>query len=482
MLAALGAMQARPASLTGSFDAALAFSGSAVWGEIEAWCVAEPQGAVIAALDAATKESDWRKAQAFGQPYGLDALGSDSSQIGQIESGLYTDLGDPPLLATARHLYLARFDDLACLAHVEATRLAASGDPAGAIDVLTDLAYFARQVGDREFFEEKAWAMRTMAMAMERVRDVAYADFRGEQRLEPEAIETIVERLDGDRGVLGVERIQLPRGDFLAAQQLIATVTDESGRVREELFAPTMARLGSTERPLRLFGEQSRWREAASVHAARGASEEMLTNIRSDFEFRWPRSWHDPIQTQPVTFERLTTSSLRRESWAVLTESVPDMRELATLRQLLRVEVVGTRQALGLLGFFAENKAFPRDVSAIRPRFVPIMEADAYNPDLANNRKPPMQFFVPMRDTKDRFGGRDVEPHEINLLDEHAPNVSVRLRDDQFVVYSVGPDGARQWADEVQNTPDSPSGRDYLIWPPRLTLVRQALRESGQLK
>ena len=38
---------------------------------------------------------------------------------------------------------------------------------------------------------------------------------------------------------------------------------------------------------------------------------------------------------------------------------------------------------------------------------------------------------------------------------------------------------AGQWADEAQNTYNAPPGRDYLIWPPVMSVVRDTLRDSG---
>src|SRR5690606_32141694 len=96
-------------------------------------------------------------------------------------------------------------------------------------------------------------------------------------------------------------------------------------------------------------------------------------------------------------------------------------------------------------------------------------------------RRPPLVFFVPVRDTKDRFPPTGtVPPHEISIISPDAPNVSIRLREDQFVLFSVGADGASSWADEVQNTPDAPAGRDYLLWPPVLSIVRETMQQGGQ--
>lgn len=482
ILGALSALEAPPAGVTEPRRAALLPVGSANWAAAAAWATKPAQVAAIAALDRVTQETDARQAMVFGQPYGLAELGSSEEQIRLIQAGLYTDLGDPPLLATARHLYLAKFDELECLVHVEATRRLDAGDPVGALDVLTDWVYFARQIADREFHEEKAWAFWAMIEGIERIRDVVYQDFRVGRKLKADDLKAVIDRLQDDRALLTISRIQLPRADFEGAAQLIASLITPRGKVRPELFAPTMARLASTRRPLRLFGEAARWDSVAATHVDWFGANDALTALRSDYEFRWPRSRFDQLLSQPFVVERYR-SPVVRDAVAVVTRSVPDMRDLFDLRQVLRVELAGTRDAMGLVGFYAANRAYPLDLSAIRPRFVTELEADPFAAPGAGGRQPPLLFFVPIRDTRDRFPAKStVPPHEISVIVADAPNVAISLRDDQFVLYSVGADGSKQWADEAQNTPDAPAGRDYLLWPPVLSIVRDSLVQSGDLK
>lgn len=481
ILTALADLAPPPAGVDTPRAAALQPASGSAWSAAEAWATEPGQVAFLEVLDQITQEDDIRRAKVFAQPYGLAELGSSAEQIAFIEAGLYTELGDPALLSAARHLYLARFDQAACLVHIEATRRLAADDAAGAMDVLADWVYFGRQVVDREFFAEKAWAFDTMILAVERIRDVAYVDFRTGQSLTGEDVKKVIARLADHRGPMSLVRIQMPKGDFLGAEQLIASVMVARGNVRPELFAPTMARLASTKRPLRLFGEAARWEQISAAHADWFVTSKTLSSLRDDYEFRWPRSGYDPLLAQPFVVERFVSSDLVRDAIAVVTRSVPDMRELFTRRLLLRVELIGTRDALGLVGFYAENNAYPLDLSGIRPRFVPELEIDPFNPSVADGRKPPLVFFVPIRDTKDRFPPQGtVPPHEISVIVSDAPNVAIRLRADQFVLFSTGADGAADWADEVQNTPDAPSGRDYLLWPPVLSIVRETLTEAGR--
>lgn len=480
ILAALADLVETPAFLKSQRDAALYPSGGPAWGQAESWATASSQVALLEVLDSITKEQDPRRMLVFAQPYGLAELGSDSAQIEFIQAGLYTDLGDPPLLAAAQHLYLKQFDHLARLVHVEATRRLAEGDPAGSLDVLADLIQFGRQILDREFHAEKMWAVTTMSLASERMRDVAYNDMRSGGKLTPAQLTESIERLVDERGPISIGRIRLPKGDFIAAEQLIATVMERRGSIRTELFASTMARLESTERPLRLFGEAARWRDAAQSHVNWTGANQMLEALRGDFEFRWTLSPFDPLMAQAFTIESVLENSFARDRLAVVSRSIPDMRELFAQRQILRTEILGTQNALGLAAFHAQNQRYPLDLSGIRPQYIKDVGIDPFNPSVAEGRQPPLVFFVPVRDTADRFANQpNTPPHVISILVPDAPNVSISLRADQFVLFSVGADGSGQWADEAQNTYNAPPGRDYLIWPPVMSVVRDTLRDSG---
>jgi hypothetical protein len=476
ILAALAEMEPPPAVVRGQREAALYPPSGPAWRELADWASAPAQQAVLAALDSVTEEQDRRRAPVFAQPYGIDALGADPDQIPFIGAGLYTDLGEPPLIASAQHLYLEQFNDMSVLVHVEATRRLAEGDPAGAMDALADLVQFGRQMLDRPFHAEKRGAMRTMIVALERVRDVAYVARREGIALSPTDLRAVIARFRDRDGPMELQRVRLPRGDFIGAEQLIATVIEPRGRVRVDRFAQTMARVQSSDRPLRLFGESARWRDAAEMHADWFATNEVLNSLRSDYEFRWDRDPFDPLVSGPYVVQRLGSTPA-----TAVTAALPDMRDLFVLRQVLRTELTGTRDALGLAAFHEVNGSYPLDLSGIRPTFVEQIGIDPFDPAVADGRSPPLRFFVPVRDTADRFRGRTVvPPHEISILVQYAPNASILLREDQFVLYSVGADGAAGWADEVQNSPDAPAGRDYLLWPPVLSVVRDTLVQAGR--
>src|SRR5690606_25637227 len=163
------------------------------------------------ALDEATRDT-----MAFGQRYGAEDFDA-------VRLGLYTELGDPPTLSAAEHLYLPALDRLVILVNVEAARLLGESQPAEAIELLIDLAYLGRQMAHREFYEEVFWGVRTAAEALARVRDVAYQDYiSSSPSLTGGRCAELIGRLDPQRGALRVSRMRLPTGDYIGAQQIIA--------------------------------------------------------------------------------------------------------------------------------------------------------------------------------------------------------------------------------------------------------------------
>jgi hypothetical protein len=163
--------------------------------------------------------------------------------------------------------------------------------------------------------------------------------------------------------------------------------------------------------------------------------------------------------------------SKEKEKFAAIVLSTPDLSDLAELRQVVRTELVGTRTSLALVAFLRSQNKPARQITAIRPQWVPAVEADPFNPERANGAQPPLEYFVPQ-----------ATGHEVSIV-YTAPDLgnvpfAVTLKDDVFVLYSRGSDNTRNSAQRVQNTPDVVQGADYLIWPPTLSLYRQYLADT----
>jgi hypothetical protein len=429
---------------------------------------------VLDALKAVTNEARLDEAMAFGQPYGADALGASPGGIELIQAGLYTELGDPPMLSGAKFMYLRALEQAECLAHVEATRLAAEGKFDEAMDVAVHWLFFARQIADRAMYDECRWGIRSMITTLERIRDLAYTDSRAARSLTADTLAKVREQLRQQGGYLRPDRILFPEGNRLAAEQSIAMVFGSDGRPRDT-FGQTMAQLASTRRPLRLFSEAARWHTVASAHANQRDTSGELGRVFNDLTGRWPLEAFDPRHdTTPDIL------NLDRDRFTVLTAVLPDMTPLFTDRMALNTQLIGTRTALGILGFTAVNRNFPPAVDTLRPRFLQTVDADPFNPDRANGKKPPLKYFVPIRDQKQKFGTDTPFPHAVSVV-TGGQAFEVSLGEDQFILYSVGPNGEAEWAENVTGDPQADAIGDVLLWPPVLSLLRQHLVQNGGL-
>jgi hypothetical protein len=480
LLPLLAKLDPPPKAVATIQQAGLLPTGKQGWTEAVAWATGANQKAVIDALATVTKlEDDWqhsnaRKPYAFGQPYGAEGVSPDL-----IRLKMYTELGDPPMLAAAQHLYMPALDRLVCLVNVEATRLAADGKPSDAIDRLIDLIYFAREMCDRQFFVEASWGLLNIARAEERVRDIAYTDLRSDKpAIDKERIHDQLKRLAEDNtAYLDLDRMAFPQGNRVATEQVVARVYIEKNGINEQTFATTMSRLGSTEHPLRLFSEAARWRTVAADQAVWFDARDRTKGVFDDWTMLWGTDWFDRRMKNPTAFSRLD-----KQKFAAIDASTPDMFELLQLRQVARVEGVGTRLSLALVGVVMTNKVLPPVCQAVRPLWMKVMEADPYNIERANGAQPPLEYFVPIRDQR-RTERQQREPHTMEVFTPNGEdNFTVKLFDDVFVLYSWGSDNHRDFAKRVQNTWKTVQGADFLIWPPYLSLYRQHLLDRGDIK
>lgn len=476
LLPLLAKMQPAPEAVDAEIKAMLLPASSAGWSRVQEWAMAQPQRDLVEAVKKVTSEDNPRLAWAFGQPYGSDAADPDT-----VIAKMYTELGDPPALATADFLYLPAIDALFCLLHVEATRLQNEGKPFEAMETMFRCLMLARQIADREFLTEKLVGMTNMYNALTRLRDIAYVDSRAETpKLTAENIRDILRRLRDDRAALTVERIRLPRGDNLAAEQIISRVYDPRGGPNAERFAPTLARIASRGRPMRMFSESAKWEALRPLSGNDLAAREALGNVFNDWAKRWDLEWNDPILKLTPDYQKLD-----KTRFAMIDMVVGDVGRLFPVRRSIVTEVICTRTALAMYGQFLQHRAYPRDIAAVRPVFLQKIDWDPWD-----QNKPPkltLEFFVPMRD---RPGGPNEppKPHEIEVFPDlpaptavRWPSFSVRLRDDTFVMYSTGPDGQRNGMRKATGMVEDEKG-DYLAWPPVLSLLRQNLVESGRLK
>jgi hypothetical protein len=470
MLPLLAKMDAPPRVIDDADEMLLISPDQAAWSEVLKWIDGPNQKAVIDGLYKVTEGKDFQDSMIFAQPYGAEGVSPE-----MIQARMYSELGDPPLLAAVDIQYMPAMKRLHKLAQLEAVRRASGGDMLGSFEVLTRLAFFGRQLAERPMMVEVVLGYTMMWQAMERIRDIAYEDFRGNKALRQQAqLSKLAEfnaKIEEDRGVFSLDRMPFPTGNRAAAEQLVSMMGSDAG------FATTMARVSAGGRPLRLFGEAGKWETAMKSGGGGIALSNNLRLLYDDWAARWRFDPFDQRMLQPFYY-----TNLDRNQYAVLDASTQDMSELYQLRQFVRMQIVGTRHALAVLGFSYVNRGmWPPQLSSIRPDFIKALTADPYNPNRARGQQPPMEYFVPVRDA---FGAAAAlkKPHEMTVFVSTRENFQVPLREDTFVLYSTGPDGGKNRAERIQNTWKLVQDTDVLMWPPVSSLWRQHLRDTGELK
>lgn len=470
MLPLLAKMDAPAKVIDESDDLLLISPDQGAWAEVVKWLDGPNQKALIDGLFKVTEGKDFQDSMVFAQPYGAEGVSPE-----MIQARMYSELGDPPLLAAVEIQYLPAMKRMHKLAQLEAIRRSSGGDVLGGLEVLARLAFFGRQMAERPMMQEVVVGYTMMWQAMERMRDIAYEDFRGNKALRQQAqlskLPDFVNKIEDDRGVFSLDRMPFPLGNRAAADQLVSMVMNGEGAPNPGTFATTMARIGAGGRPLRLFGEAGRWDSLAKSHASGGMTSANIKLTYDDWAARWRFDPFDPRMLQPFYF-----ANLDRGRFAVVDAVTPDMGELYLLRQFVRTQIVGTRHALAVLGFGYVNRGmWPPQLSSVRPDFIKALTADPYNPNRARGQQPPMEFFVPVRDTQG-------SPHTMTVFVPTGENFQAPLREDTFVLYSTGPDGGKNRAERIQNTWNLVRDTDVLMWPPVSSLWRQHLRDRGGLK
>jgi hypothetical protein len=462
-------MEAPPKGLERPLDAAMLPPTGSAWSAAETWANAKPQRDMLDAIKKVTEVEQWKDAFALAQPYGADAADPD-----QVIEGLFTDLGDPPLLGAADFKYLPRWRTVEVLLHIEATRLQKDGKPLEALDLMVRNLWLGRQMADRVMFREAATGYAQMMLALQRLRDVAFVDSRLESPLlTPENVRDIGRRLREPQGLLGIDRLLMPQGDRIAAEQLISKTMLPGAGANPDTFSPVLAAITSRGRPLRLFSETARWDALRSLHADTNQTAARLRIVYDDYTRRWALNYHDPALRTPYDYTR--TDRTRFSSMDVF---VRDISQLFRDRHLLRVEAEGTRNSLALYGYRLQNRRSAPSLAALRPTYLQNLELDVYDP----RRAATLSYFVPMTRA---VANAQPRPHEMQvfpeLLDNRYQQFQISLRDDTFVLYSAGPDGSANGAVRATQTTEDSRG-DYVLWPPMLSLVRKNLDDQGRFR
>jgi hypothetical protein len=460
----LAKMADPPPGLTDLIQSALVPATAPEFAKFAEWAQGEPQKAVIEAIKKCTAEEGRGKTWEIGQPYGAIDANPDMVMV-----GMYTELGDPPLLAQAEIKWLPRMQAALTLVQIEATRLQAEGKPAEAMDLVLRGVFLGRQLAGRGLFAEMNLGFEAMVVGLARLRDLAYQDMRADQpKLTPEQIRDLIARMRDRNGVLQIDRIELPLGDRLAAEQLISRIMKADGSVEPDAFARTLSRIAARQRAMRLFSEDAKWSAIAKLHADGKASINAIEQVFGDWAKRWRLNLWDPVLKLPTDFSRLS-----RTKFAAVEVFLADVGVLFSRRTELQVELVGTRSALGHYGYFLQMRRFAPDSASIKPAFVPGNELDPFDPTLSQW----MTLMVPGRGTASPIRAA-VFPR---LLSVSYTQFEVSFGPETFVMYSMGPKASRAGGKRFTQMTFDNQG-DYLIWPPMLSLIRQNQSDLGRWK
>jgi hypothetical protein len=491
ILPVLAKMDAPPRLLADPLRAALLTPQSKLWSDAETWVKAKPQVDAIEALKKVTAEDNWKNAFAFAQPYGVNAVTPEIAA-----TGLYTELGENPTLALADFKYLGAVQRLELLVHFETTRLANEGKPNDALNLLIHWAYFARQIADRQFLRESKVGTEMLILSLQRMRDVAWQDFKSDKRaMTPEALrDACYKKLDRVRSVLNVQRFDMVRADFEAAQQIVQRVFRSGSADRNE-FVRTFSRAAAGQRPLRLFSEGAKWEAIYPMHADSGKTRTKVRDVFGDWERRWAVPPFDRLLRIPTDFAKLD-----KVQFAGLELMLGDLGEMFPLRNQLRAEAAGTRASLAMYGLYLVEGQWPRYITAVQPRYLREADPDPFvnSERFQNSKDPNLGFFVPTRDELPRFDNTDLadtvsRQSKVEKRDEHIVRVFARLpglpdnivfevplRAETCIIYSAGPDGNRNAMFFATQMKEDTKG-DYLLWPPELSLLRKHLGDTGKL-
>lgn len=457
-----------PAILKDQRQAALFGNKGPGWAECVAWAQAETQKKLLDTLKTITRDdNDPQKSFGFGLPYGIDATDPDL-----VASEMYVDLGDQGTLAAAKFLYLDELEHLGVLVHVEASRRLEAGDGGGALEIMKEWLFFCRQMADRPFLKEKLFGMQSMLLALQRISDIAYTDFRSQKHVfAPSTLVNMVGLLR-DRS-LYIDRIRLPEADFIAREQLISKVITNKGGPNPATFATTMARIAAVDHPLRLFSSAAYWEKARAGHAGWYDCQTAISGLKSDWETRWKLPPFDVLHSRRTYYRDKIAG---RPRLAVVAMGMDQIEDLFPLRREIDVEQSGARMGLACYAYFLREKTLPPVLASVRgPNFTRVIDTDPYS---STNRE--LQYFRPVTDTPKDRNGNDL-PFSLRLwLPDPLPQFEVPLDKTHFVLYSIGPD------DKSQKAADCTQGRpiegDYLLWPPALSLLRQKMIDTGELK
>ena len=342
-----------PQPVGADFNLTTIYPGMDGWDETAKWAVANQ--AFLKVLQ------DVQSAQVLGVPYGTEGVDPRF-----IEHGLTALIGTDGDLRKISFPYLDALRTMSALVVADMYRQCEAGDFDAAFVVGVAHLRVLRQACDCAMYKEKVVAMTLLADSLSVHRDVLwtyYAKLPGELTRKLATKEySYLKPSDNER----LKRLEMPEGDRIVAESLIAEVFDASGQPDQEKFAAVFSQIQSAEEPLTQFGSTKRWQSIAGVHGSLDASEAKLKGIYDNWWRRWRLRQYDPIMAVPTEMSRLNTVR-----YAAVVLAVKDIESLFALRRRLVTEQNGTVLAAGLCAYRSQFGDWPNDIEKAYAVYIP---------------------------------------------------------------------------------------------------------------
>jgi len=371
----------------------------------------------------------------IGLPYGVT-----EAEAKYRDAGLYVAIAFEGSLRRHEFPYLHAIDVIAVYATAEMYRLFEASKADAALDLAVSFNWVLRQMCDRQFVEEKLFAIQMLVDALANLRDAMYLY---QDRISADQFRELswydLPALRPDRN-----RLHIPEADRILSEALLEEVFQGS-QPDPEAFARAFAEIQAADEPLTRFGAAKRWRMIALVHGSLEASKERLTRIYDDWWRRWRVQQHDPILDLKTEFER--TNPVR---YAAVIYSMSDLQDVFTVRNQLIASVNGTAVAAGLCGYRQTYGVYPDDKEKTYGQFVRKLICD----------------IDPFDESFGRLGYRFLDRAE----QIETPLGRIQIAADEAILYSQGAD---QTDDRGRQHTDTGLDGDFVIWPPLKVLARE---------
>ena len=343
-----------PMAIGPGFNQTTIHPGMDDWAAVSDW--AKTNEEVVEALSAAADKV------IIGLPYGDDAVDARYHDAGlsavvRLEPDGEVEVAFP---------YMKAFDAFATWTAANLYARIEAGEYDAGFDAAVSNARVLRHLCDRQMLAEKSAAMRLLAESLSVMRDAMYTSV---DRIPADVYSRIATKelpflkvSDTER----LKRLELPEGDRLVFEAVLDEVFLDNGAPNPERLAEVFGVIQSEGNPLTRFGASKRWERIAEIHGSLDASKEKLTDVYDDWWRRWKIKPYDPIQALPSEYSRLN-----EVRYAIVAESIADMRSLFDARNQLAVEINGTVLGCGLCGYRVEYGKWPEDREKAYVRFIP---------------------------------------------------------------------------------------------------------------